>query len=151
MKKLAVFVLCAAVMLSVSACGVSVSVNTPEGSQESGAVNPVIGAEPGRESDGVPATAPGADSQNAPGSAAPETDPQPDPTPEQSVSAEAKAIAMSMEGQPTSALFDAIGQPQYADYTTSCMGPGEDGNLYYDGFVVYTYREGGSEVIQYVE
>lgn len=151
MKKLAVFVLCTAVMLSVSACGVSVSVKTPDGSQESGAVNPVIGTEPGRESDGVPATAPGAGSQNTPDSAAPETEPQPGSQTEQPVSSEAKDIAMSMEGQSTSDLFAAIGQPQSADYTTSCMGPGEDGNLYYDGFVVYTYREGSSEVIQYVE
>ena len=150
MKKLAVFALCAAVMLSVPACGVSVSVKPTQGPQESGAVNPVAGTEPVRESDGVSATAPGSDPQNSPDSAV-GTEPQPDPTPEQSASAEAKAIAMSMEGQSTSALFDAIGQPQSADYTTSCMGPGEDGNLYYDGFVVYTYREGGSEVIQYVE
>lgn len=150
MKKLAAFVLCAAVMLSATACGVSVSVNTPEGSQESGAVDPVTGTEPVRESDGVPATAPGAGPSNGPDSA-PGTEPQPDPSSEQSVSDDAKAIAMSMEGQPASALFDAIGQPQSSDYTTSCMGPGEDGNLYYDGFVVYTYREGDSEVIQYVE
>lgn len=148
MKKLAVFALCAAVMLSVSAC--EVSVNPPEGSRESGAVNPVTETEPGRESAGVPATAPGAASQTDPGSA-PETAPQPDSPSGQPVSSEAKAIAMSMEGQSTSALFDAIGQPRSSDYTTSCMGPGEDGNLYYDGFVVYTYREGGSEVIQYVE
>ena len=146
MKRLAVFALCAAVLLSVPAC--SISVNPPGDSRETGTVGPVIG--PGHESDGVSTAAPGTGPENDPGSS-PGTDPQPDSSPERSVSDEAKAIAMSMEGQSTSALFAAIGQPQSSDYTTSCMGPGEDGNLYYDGFVVYTYREGDSEVIQYVE
>jgi len=31
------------------------------------------------------------------------------------------------------------------------MGDGEDGNLYYDGFIVYTYREGDLETVYYVE
>ena len=31
------------------------------------------------------------------------------------------------------------------------MGDGEDGCLYYDGFTVYTYREGESEVVYDVE
>ena len=34
----------------------------------------------------------------------------------------------------------------------SCLGEGEDGNLYYDGFTVYTYRDvDGSETVSYVE
>ena len=33
-----------------------------------------------------------------------------------------------------------------------CLGEGEDGNLYYDGFTVYTYRDvDGTEVVNYVE
>lgn len=50
-------------------------------------------------------------------------------------------------------LYGLIGEPLSADYAPSCLNPGvgEDGNLYYDGFVVYTYREGDTETVQYVE
>lgn len=50
-----------------------------------------------------------------------------------------------------SELYAAVGQPNSSDYAPSCIGDGEDGNLYYDGFTVYTYREGGSESVEYVE
>ena len=50
-------------------------------------------------------------------------------------------------------LYELIGQPQSADYAPSCLNPGvgEDGNLYYEGFIVYTYREGDKETVSYVE
>ena len=34
---------------------------------------------------------------------------------------------------------------------TSCLGCGEDGELVYNGFTVYTYKEGDSEVVQNVQ
>ncbi len=48
-------------------------------------------------------------------------------------------------------LYDLIGKPDRYDYAPSCLGEGDDGNLYYDGFIVYTYREGDTETIQFVE
>ena len=63
---------------------------------------------------------------------------------------EDKAIAESMIGEEVSKLIEAIGEPESADYASSCLGPGEDGELQYDGFTVYTYKEGDSEVIQNV-
>lgn len=50
-------------------------------------------------------------------------------------------------------LYELIGEPQSSDYAPSCLNPGvgEDGNLYYEGFVVYTYREGDKETVTYVE
>ena len=57
-------------------------------------------------------------------------------------------IAESMVGEPASALIDLIGEPVYTDYAPSCLGPGEDGELGYDGFTVYTYREGDTESIE---
>ena len=63
---------------------------------------------------------------------------------------EDKALAESMIGEEVSKLIEAIGEPQSADYASSCLGPGEDGELQYDGFTVYTYKEGDSEVIQNV-
>ena len=55
--------------------------------------------------------------------------------------------------KPLEDLIALIGEPNSADYAPSCLNPGvgEDGNLYYDGFVVYTYREGSNETVQYVE
>lgn len=53
--------------------------------------------------------------------------------------------------KPIEELYEVIGQPQSSDYAASCLGSGEDGLLIYDGFVVYTYREGDSEVVYDVE
>lgn len=63
---------------------------------------------------------------------------------------EDKALAESMIGEEVSKLIEVIGEPESADYASSCLGPGEDGELQYDGFTVYTYKEGDSEVIQNV-
>lgn len=60
-------------------------------------------------------------------------------------------LAKECIGKPVSELYDRIGYPNSSDYAPSCMGDGEDGNLYYDGFIVYTYREGDTESVYYVE
>lgn len=67
--------------------------------------------------------------------------------------ADPKALAQSCEGESLEVLFGLIGQPQSSEYAPSCLNPGqgEDGMLYYDGFVVYTYKEGGTETVEYVE
>lgn len=78
--------------------------------------------------------------------------PTPEPTPEPTRSPEElKAIAEGYIDEPVEELFKAIGKPQSSDYAPSCLGDGEDGNLYYDGFTVYTYRENGEETVSYVE
>ncbi len=38
-------------------------------------------------------------------------------------------------------LYSAVGMPIDYMYADSCLGEGEDGELYYDGFTVYTYRD----------
>lgn len=53
--------------------------------------------------------------------------------------------------QPVEDLIAKIGEPDSRDYAPSCFGDGEDGNLYYEGFTVYTYRENGKEVVRDVE
>ena len=56
--------------------------------------------------------------------------------------------ASELIGGSVSELYDAIGQPADSKYASSCLGDGEDGELYYDGFTVYTYRDiDGSENI----
>ena len=62
-------------------------------------------------------------------------------------------LAEECINKPLADLIALVGEPNSADYAPSCLNPGvgEDGNLYYDGFVVYTYREGSDETVQYVE
>ena len=66
-------------------------------------------------------------------------------------SEEKKAIAEGYIDQSVEDLIAVIGQPESSDYAPSCLGDGDDGNLYYDGFIVYTYREDGTETVVYVE
>ena len=56
--------------------------------------------------------------------------------------------ALKYVGKDVSKLYAAIGKPASSEYASSCMGDGEDGLLYYNGFTVTTYREGGKETVQ---
>lgn len=64
-----------------------------------------------------------------------------------------RELAETMVGKSMSELIELIGEPLSSDYAPSCLGPGEDGEHHYDGFIVYTYREGDMERIDeiYVE
>ena len=76
------------------------------------------------------------------------------PTEETTEGPSLKAQAESCIGKTVEELIALIGEPQSSDYAPSCLNPGvgEDGNLYYDGFTVYTYRDvDGTEVVNYVE
>lgn len=66
----------------------------------------------------------------------------------QSAVPEAAERAKALIGQPVQELYDAIGEPLSAEYAPSCLGEGEDGELVYEGFTVYTYREGETETVQ---
>ncbi|MBQ6272651.1 MAG: hypothetical protein IJK63_00330 [Oscillospiraceae bacterium] len=44
-------------------------------------------------------------------------------------------------------LIEALGEPLERNYAPSCLGSGEDGELVYEGFTVYTYREGDRETV----
>lgn len=61
-----------------------------------------------------------------------------------------KAIAEKFVGRSVEELYEAIGAPTGAEYTPSCLVPGEtgeDGVLQYDGFVVDTYRTSQAETV----
>ena len=60
---------------------------------------------------------------------------------------------LSMEGQPVEDLYALVGQPNSSDYTPSCLVTGgEDGQLEYDGFTVYTLvQPDGTETIYFCE
>lgn len=78
-------------------------------------------------------------SSSAPADEEPPAAPAPTPT---------KADARAYIGKSVSSLIAAIGQPSGRDYAPSCLGDGEDGELFYDGFTVYTYRVNGTETVQ---
>ena len=71
--------------------------------------------------------------------------------PTQTTAADLRALAESCVDKPVAELYALIGQPESAEYAPSCLGDGEDGNLNYEDFIVYTYREGDEEVVTYVE
>ena len=61
-----------------------------------------------------------------------------------------RSVAEQFIDREASELIAAIGEPKATDYASSCLGPGQDGELDYDGFTVYTYKEGDSEVVKEV-
>ena len=79
----------------------------------------------------------------------------PESTPEttEGKSEDAKALAESCINKSVEDLFALIGEPKESDYAPSCNGGdgAEDGNLYYDGFIVYTLKEGNKETVVFVE
>lgn len=95
----------------------------------------------------------------------PESEPEPDPAPQPAPVSEPEPIpepepetapdpsdeglekALACADQDISVLYAAIGEPQSSRYEYSCSGPGDDGVLYYDGFVVFTYKENGVETV----
>ena len=49
--------------------------------------------------------------------------------------------------KPAEDFISVFGEPSEREYGPSCLGDGEDGVLIYDGFTIYTYREGDEENI----
>lgn len=77
----------------------------------------------------------------APADDDPPAEPEPKPAP-------TAADAQAYIGKSVSSLIAAIGAPKGRDYAPSCLGDGEDGELFYDSFTVYTYRLNGVETVQ---
>ena len=129
MKKLTCLLLALTLLLGLAACGEEPAEVTEEPAAES--------VEPAAE----PSAAPEASEAPAEESEAPaEEEPSP------------LEAAKAFEGAPLEDLIAAVGEPLSSDYAPSCLGEGEDGNLYYDGFTVYTYRDtDGTETVNYVE
>ena len=82
---------------------------------------------------------------------APTPEPAPEPEPAPQPAADPKATAQSLVGHQVSELYAAIGRPVSSEYAPSCLDlEGEDGELVYDGFVVYTLKTAGGETIDSV-
>lgn len=148
MKKLLTLILAAMMLLGVAACGTTVEPRQPDEDAPPAVTEPQDAepAEPDAEQGAEPT-----EPQQPDADASQNTEPQaPAESQPAAVSAD-KATAAGYVGADVSALYAAVGRPASSDYAPSCLGTGEDGNLYYDGFTVYTYRENGSETVQYVE
>ena len=129
MKKLTCLLLALTLLLGLAACGEEPAEVTEE--PAAGSVEPVEESAPPAEESVAPA-----EESEAPA----EEEPSP------------LEAAKAFEGAPLEDPLAAVGGPLSSDYAPSCLGEGEDGNLYYDGFTVYTYRDvDGSETVNYVE
>lgn len=137
MKKTITIILALLMLLSLAACG-----------DDKDAALDAIGGQDGPEVTVTATPAPEATPEPTP-EATPEPTPEPveRPFPQNDL----KSTAESFIGAAVEELIAAIGEPESSDYAPSCIGPGEDGNLYYEGFIVYTYREDGTETVEYVE
>ena len=136
MKKTISLLLCLIMLLSLCACGGKEEPATPT---DAPAAAPTEAPAEDREEilDG------GADIEVEPET--PAEDIPEEPTPD------AVEIAKGLIDQPIEDLYEQIGEPESADYAPSCLGDGDDGMLFYDGFIVYTYREGDVETVYDVE
>ena len=114
------------------------------------APQPPAKPEPKPEPEPQPAPTPAPQPEPAP-EPTPAPDPAPAPEPAPEPAADPKATAQSLVGHQVSELYAAIGRPISSDYAPSCLDlEGEDGELVYDGFVVYTLKTAGGETIDSV-
>ena len=144
LKRVFCFVLLLILALSLCACG---SKKTPD-NQADASVSGVAGNSQG-DTPAAPVEAPEATQS---GSKNPPTSIEAGVPSDAHVAtpAEIKAIAEAFIDRDVSELYEAIGQPLSTDYAPSCLVPGEageDGELIYDGFTVYTYRYNGVETV----
>ena len=97
-----------------------------------------------------PSAAPSAEPSTAPTAVLPDEVLKPDVTEAPTAKEEALQIAKSFEGKDLSELIAVLGEPLSSEYGPSCLGDGKDGELKYDGFIVYTTQKGSAETITLV-
>ena len=135
MKKFIALLLCAVLALSFAACG-----NEPA-PQPAPTEAPAATEAPTQPPVEEPAPA------EAPVEEPAEVEPEADPV------AELIEQVKALKGEAVSELYAAIGEPNSSDYASSCLVQGgQDGQLFYDGFTVYTLvAADGTETVYDVE
>ena len=134
MKKAFALILLLALLLTLAACGA-----------------PAAPEEPEEEVPVMTAVLPGA-SQKEPAVKPTEPPAEVEVTAEEepeSNTAETVARILKMKGQPVEDLIEWLGEPISREYSSSCLiDGGQDGQLVYEGFTVYTLVEkDGTETI----
>lgn len=131
MKKTVIFLLCLSLMLALAACGGAPAQESAP--TEAPAAAPETAADETAAPEQEAAPAPEAESE-----AAPENDPA--ATVEQ---------VLAMQGQSVDGLIEWLGEPLSREYSSSCLvDGGQDGQLRYEGFTVYTLvQPDGTETV----
>ena len=138
MKKILTILLCVLMLLGLCACSNNADDTT-------GGEEPVITMGIKTEDETTAPTTPGQETTVADPQQTEENTEKPDAT-------DKKALAESCIGKDVETLYDLIGKPNSSDYAPSCLVEGgEDGMLYYDGFVVYTIKSADGERVDFVE
>ena len=132
-----IFLIC--VLMILSACSAA-----PQQQSASPAANPAPVSEsaPAPTPPSIVSSLPGSDLQ-------PAATPEPTKAPPAVDEAKLEAARACIDHD-VSELYAAIGEPLDASYVPSCLGidrDAEDGELYYEGFTVLTYREGEKEIV----
>ena len=96
------------------------------------------------------ASTPEASPSAMPTATLPDADLEPDDEEEEPVN-ELLEAAKKYIDRPLSELIEEFGEPLSSAYVNSCFGPGQAGELVFEGFKVITYKEGSSETVTYVE
>lgn len=150
MKKRLFAILMACLLLVCTACGAPAEEPTPEPEPEAA---PVVPEEPEEEepAEEPPVAEEPVEEPEEPVEEEPAEEPEEpaeEPVEEAPVGPTVED-ALAFVDQPLSDLIEAIGEPLEEYYEYSCSGPGDDGLLTYDGFIVFTYREpdGSAEVV----
>lgn len=171
MKKTLLLLLCLTLILSLAACGgqekAPAETEAPEETVEPTAEpTPEPTEEPAEETPADDASATDTlEEAPASGSDAVYTEPtyltDLEPTPEAEDEDEEEPVlddaayeaAMAFVGRPVEELYEAIGEPTGGSlYAASCLEDGaEDGMLYYDGFYVWTVKNGSGETVHNVD
>ncbi len=133
MKKRFLTLLLALLTLALCACGGQQPAPAPEAPEAPAATEAPAAPEKADQQPALP---------DAGLHAAPE-EPQEDPE-----IAARRSQALELVGEDVTKLIDALGEPLERNYAPSCLGGGEDGELVYEGFTVYTYREGDRETVK---
>ena len=156
-KNLMLAGLCLLCALLLIGCGSSAPAASPAPTETAAPVEPAAPAEtetPAPEASPVPSTDTSVTAEEPEPSAQPEAklpdaglvqDTAVTPSPSEALF----ELAKSYVDKPLSELQAEIGEPVSSSYVSSCLVPGgEDGELHYDGFTVYTVKSGDSETVQ---
>jgi hypothetical protein len=148
-RNLLLAALCLICALLLIGCGSTAPASTPAPAETAAPVETAAPAETEAPSETpVPSAEPEAEPSAEPVATLPDAGLVRD-TEDSSESDQLFELAKSFVDKPLSELQAELGEPLSSTYVSSCLIPGgEDGELHYDGFTVYTVKSADSETVQ---